>query len=104
MNEERNKFLTEVMGECRHEFYDETSKGCLCKTCGLDLKCLNLQHTDFSTWKGFGTLWEWAYKQNWWKPFVFKCNLIDDVYHMNTSVVNPDKFADAVYQYLKEAA
>jgi hypothetical protein len=50
----------------------------------------------FSTWSGIGKLWEWAEKQDWWEQFVY------DTFPVDHSIVNPDRFADAVYAYLKE--
>jgi hypothetical protein len=65
----------------------------------------------FSSWFGFGRLWEWSRKQKWWEDFFEKTferdvgsslcdagckdSLLEDF-------INPDLFADAVYRYLKE--
>lgn len=96
----RDKFLTEAMGGCWHEFHEETSKGCICRTCGLDLKCLNLQHANFSTWEGFGKLWEWSKTQEWWADFMSRDVDAVDFYE---SLIEPDHYADAIYELLAES-
>jgi len=106
MNMERDKFLAEAMGECWHESnWGQTN----CKHCGRtnDPRYFdfNAQNSSFSTWEGFGKLWEWAQKQEWWTYIGFIGNYTEQ----NTSVeflhkdciINPDRFADAVYDYLK---
>ena len=119
----RDKFLTEAMGECWHEFpphgaikvINETDfiiyclKGC--EVVASQAKPYN--HPDFSTWEGFGRLWTFAQKQEWWLAFqVFANNLCG--YEMTLTfakqigcsmpneLINPERFADAVYKYLKE--
>ncbi len=119
---ERNKFLTEVMGGCWHEEYrymydiaDSPKKKALqgefsetmwdivnnqlaCEKCLSFWGCGN-SNVDFSTWEGFGKLWEWAKQQSWWVDFNVYLALQDDsIVHY----IHPDKFADAVYEYLKE--
>ena len=107
MNIERDKYLTEQMGECWHELAGK--KRLVCS------KCLKLfvNHTDFSTWEGFGKLWDWSQKQEWWDTFVMKelhyshrthYDGVNYVYEnrLDDELVNPDRFADAVYEYLKE--
>lgn len=111
----RDKFLTEAMGECWHEPYPET--GYTCKKCDESgylnrLHCEELR-LDLSTWQGFGKLWEWAQQQEWWDKFLFEQEssyLSDSLGYpetyamrwMGENLVNPDRFADAVYEYLKE--
>lgn len=106
MNTERDKFLTEAMGEC---WYEHTM------TCGYnltrtseyisDIKSTSYPN-DFSSWSGFGKLWEWAQKQDWWCKFLTTKGRIHDLnplaFATNTSLVSPDNFASAVYQFLKE--
>lgn len=58
---------------------------------------------DFKTWSGFGILWEFAIKQEWWEQFIWnegvnkgaEGNLID------TIIINPNIFADKIYKFLK---
>lgn len=97
MNTERDKFLTEAMGECwhnpvqrkNHHFED-------CTKCGAS--ALFLKNTnDFSTWEGFGKCLRWCQSQSWFHRY--------DVFHssrMSLQGVTPDRFADAVYKFLKD--
>lgn len=118
MNLERDKYLTEAMGEHWHEHT---------MTCGYtmtrlgeyisDIKTTSYTN-DFSTWAGFGKLWEWAQKQDWWEDFYqyelceysittsTLCNSGTDTDHyiFDTQFINPNSFANAVYDYLKEKA
>jgi hypothetical protein len=112
MNKDRDKYLTEAMGDCWHIVnYGR------CEKCNkvihrdrdeIDDYSLNLH---FSSWDGFGKLWIWANEQRWW--YNFWCNsllwtskcyrpdfMITDEFRF--SFVNPDNFADALYVYLKE--
>lgn len=106
INNERDKFLTEVMGECWHEPlpYDfDTYKGYdECKICHQRIKYNN----NFSTWEGFGKLWEWAQKQEWFPELIRQTCYYEmcrnEFSKGHKSIVNPDYFANAVYAYLKE--
>ena len=61
---ERDKFLTECMGECWHMY--NSRKGLVnCIHCQKEMPLNN----DFSTWDGFGKLWEWTRKQEWFSTF-----------------------------------
>ncbi|MDP2162429.1 MAG: hypothetical protein Q8K02_18255 [Flavobacterium sp.] len=59
-----------------------------------------------SPWKWFGKLWEWSTQQGWFYDFggylYDKEDTIDD-YTINILeyFINPDKFADAIYDFLK---
>ena len=55
-----------------------------------------LYNPDFSTWKGFGILWEWAIKQEWFKK-LFCYGLL-----IQTEFINPDEFSDTIYEFLKQ--
>jgi hypothetical protein len=75
---ERDKFLTEAMGyaySLSQTFNDE---------CGFD----------FSTWEGFGKLAKWVKVQEF-KLVFFGFGMLKEEY------VDPDRFADSVYKYLK---
>jgi len=56
---------------------------------------------DFSTPDGFFKLWDWAQKQEWFELFrnteMMSMHLIKGF-----SWVNPDKFADTVYEFLRK--
>ena len=132
---ERDKFLTEAMSECWHENIRDMNgiTHILKCTCGRiyssgrkeyidsevnhelrkEYACRN---NDFSTWGGFGKLWEWTSKQEWWDSFypyslcsqsVTVSTLCysgqDEIFHIfDQKFIDPDKFANAVYEYLKE--
>lgn len=118
MNTERNKFLTEAMGECWHEWYvsreflDEFGHGTTqnCSKC-WKRKSIRTENVKFSTWEGFGKLWEWSQKQEWWKEFCFSpkgdgyhCYQVPkglDKFAIGCAYIHPDRFADAVYHFLK---
>lgn len=96
---ERDKFLTEAMGECWHdmiynELGDRYSKLYMCMKCTHQDNSITLDN-DFSTWEGFGLLWEWSQKQEWKANFSYRVGFRE-------YLVNPDRFADAMYAYLKE--
>lgn len=110
MNIERNIFLTEVLGQCWHEYNRPAFLGDQCIKCkNVFLGTSNAAQLDFSSWEGFGKLWEWIQIQ-----FIINIGtgkkdfpMIQDIMRINEfghnlSLVNPDKFADAVYEYLKD--
>ena len=122
---ERDKFLTEAMGELWHEWVIESATlrnkhpitgaleywghGYECH-CGfrrvnrvnwhigdkadLSHKCINI---NFSDWSGFGKLREWAQGQEWFEDFGGY-----DYAELWRTMVNPDRFADAIFKFLKE--
>lgn len=88
MNIERDKFLCEQMGwtECQ---------GCQGKEPDYGWRDIE----NFSTWEGFGRLFEFCQKQEWKKEFFERL----DYWHDDLNdIINPNRFADAVYAYLKE--
>ena len=89
-NQEINKYLTEAMGECWHE---GPLEGRLCSCGSMWLHCLDM-NIDFFTWEGFGKLKEWAEVQKWWGDFQE-----DTIMWL---LVNPERFATAIYEFLKE--
>lgn len=100
-NLERDKFLSTLIGECWHDGANNYGE-IVCAKCH---KLVMVEdRVDFSTWEGFGKLWEWAQKQEWFKevPFNFDENRYHDCYMLfPVEFVNPDRFADAVYEHLK---
>ena len=70
-NEIRDKFLTETMGKCNHKWTinippnDWLGTCYQCRRCGKLSVRQQLGTIDFSTWQGFGKLWEWARQQTW---------------------------------------
>ena len=118
--EEINKYLTEAMGECWHEY---KSGECTCIKCGMfpesgttalvgtpenSVKHHILKRPNFFTWQGFGKLWEWATKQKWWKKFEqlkFEYLTVDCKYcgrgNIKLTLINPTNFANAIYEFLQ---
>lgn len=98
-NLERDKFLTEAMGECWHDVKRAQGVAGFCYNCVI-CRAQDVWNNDFSTWPGFGKLWEWAQKQEWW----FLLNYDDRTDHktVDMELIHPDRFADAVYSFLKE--
>jgi hypothetical protein len=63
---------------------------------------------DFSEWDGFGKLWEWSQKQKWFGSFCtwLTINKMDKVAHTSWIVqfINPDRYADAVHEFLEQCS
>ena len=104
--EELNKFLTEEMGDCYHEFKDcminEGGDGFICDTCGESIKGTSIPlikaqtRNDFLTWEGFGLLWEWASTEQWC------CRFLDSLEGPLSHYIEPENFAKAVAHYLQK--
>lgn len=114
---ERNKYLTEAMGECLHEFeQDETTLAAIqynphgedfksymmkCKRCGesynpFAIPIYTYRPANFSTPEGVFKLWNWAIEQEWWDEFE------DEIeYACLTTIINPDNLANAICEYLR---
>ena len=103
MNTERDKFLTEAMGECWHNIIRTDIPRHTCTRCGEGHDALFdfNPHNNFSTWEGFGKLWEWVSLQE-----NMMCGLSSRYNGEQAKIkliyINPDNFANAVYTYLKE--
>lgn len=60
---------------------------------------------EFKTWDGFGILWEWSSKWNWWEDFLVSLDIIKGYEgHLVDimAICSPEEFADAIYEFLKE--
>ena len=117
MTTDRDKFLTEAMGLCWHEeiIWNSTGYG-KCPKCQFadedGFGHIVFAHTDFSTWPGFGLLWEWAQKQEWFWLFCLQqiytensdapFEKIDWDRNISVGLIHPDRFSGAVYAFLKE--
>lgn len=88
MNDERDKFLTEAMSICFWLGHSTCDK---CKT-GRRVNAIN-----FSTSESFFILWKWSLKQNWWLKFESRWTDYDNI----LDLIDPDKLADSVYEFLK---
>ena len=93
MNIERDKFLTEAMGECWHEVLGGQWN---CYKCRNE----NTLNYDFSTWEGFGKLLEKA-RDNQGVGIIVAQNILAKVIEKSMNNI-PDRFANAVYEFLKE--
>jgi hypothetical protein len=85
---ERDKFLTKALGYKIHddnEVYPANESRLFAPL-------------DFSCWEGFGKLWEWTQQQEWRQDF---CKTFYGHYDL-LLLIQPDRFADAVYNYLQE--
>ncbi len=99
---ERDKYLTEAIGECYHEWEFEwiySTRHSLC------IKCDSTEYENpvgFSEWEGFGKLFEWSKTQDWWMLFLFEWT--DEL--MPTTIpyklINPSIFANVIYEFLKD--
>lgn len=116
MNTERDKFLTEAIGECWHEINGTVNNVGVCEKCGEKVPyCSNVEsyyryspqkvkdmysrfNNDFSTWGGFGNLLTNHSKLNLttidMSELIIRCSPYEDTF--------PDRFATQVYKFLKE--
>ena len=53
---------------------------------------------DFSTWPRFGWLWQRAKKKGWWRKFFDNYKEYDGF----ISHIDPDRFADALCEFLSK--
>ena len=96
--EERDRFLTEQIGECWVEWEPKRD---------------NIRNNDFSTWEDFGKLKEFMEKQPYWFKFLdsilhtdypnfrigkVASNISGIWYYID--IYEPDPFADAAYEFL----
>jgi hypothetical protein len=117
MNKERDQFLTEAMGEVWHVIEEGFIKGfgdtfkCSCGLENYSARMCRKKNKTFSTPDGFFKLWKWANEQRWWENFWCNCLLwTSKCYRPDFRIredfkfgfVNPDNFANALYNYLKE--
>lgn len=119
MNIERNKFLTEMLGECWHgdEIIDyrnnasstqavcKCGKGSLWKSRFNDEDFQFIQN-NFSTWGCFGKLLNLLTHHDRKHDFFAKYGSIvqgedGSKFYIEDSLIDPDKFADAAYEFLK---
>lgn len=98
---ERDKFLTEAMGLCWHEGRWYGFYWC-CSNCDTTLPRNADNNIDFDSWPGFGILWEWSLKQEWWISFISHIGSPYALTVIQYTYINPSRFADAVFEFLKE--
>lgn len=111
-NEEINKYFTEVVFKrCWHELNnleedtpESWHKYMKCEKCGF-LNPNPDKHPDyFADWNGFGALWEWAVKQDWWDDFQRQHDCIYDhrFYALDIKCINYKTFARDLCGFLIE--
>lgn len=105
----KNKILTELIGECYHDFsfYEEyESNKCIGRVCRCGAIEGPIKQNNFSTWEGFGKLWNFIQTQSWFDHFMWKCSpFIDTILALSGPSgkkwnINPVKFSDDVYNYV----
>ena len=100
-------------GECWHElrsiipFNPEKPYFYKCKKCKLLTNDIEKDiNPDFTTWTGFGWLWERAQEQDWWRRFYFEMlHEFDPIFlvkRLSEETIHPARFRDAIKEYLKE--
>lgn len=106
---ERNKFLMEALGYEQKESAIDLGLGLGSMFSGVwwvKEECKRSSITDFSSWAGFGELWEWANEQKWWYTFLnndlMRLHVGDysEYEYFDTKMINPDKFATAIHKHL----
>jgi hypothetical protein len=105
---------------CWHDIIsnpDGTTLG-KCKKCGRLFHAIHLSdwnpdefNPDFTTWEGFGWLWERCIEKDWWEKFtmfIYKKDVypIDWSWAMNgyaihQYLINPTRFRDALKEYFE---
>lgn len=105
MSTERDKFLTEAMGECWH-IYKRTAKGkpWICWKCGqMKARDKTPKFANyFSTWEGFGKLWEWSLSQSWFEEFKYDVYKYSTYNTIHQNIICPNNLADSLYEFLKK--
>ncbi len=109
INEEINKYLTEAMGECWHEWIgtDGDATWHRCIKCYLEKHFYEHESppppVDFFTWEGFGKLWEWASKREWWTAFCVSKYMMCNPFQVRLNkLIHPTNFANVIYKFLQE--
>jgi hypothetical protein len=102
MNEERDRFLTEYMGWCWHDYDPDkplntySLEAYVCKKC----KGFILGNNDFSVEEDFGRLFVWAEEQDYLTELVRSFEGRDFADSSQGSLYR-NEFADALYEFLK---
>lgn len=101
MNEERDRFITEYMGQCWHDYDIDkpintySLEAYICKKC----KGFILGNNDFSNYEDFQRLWIWAKDQKDIADIVAKFD--EASFKDNEAGIRyRNMFADAVYNYI----
>ena len=104
MNEERDRFLTEAMGMCWHDFDPDNNRintysleAYICRKC----KGLILGNNDFTVEEDFSRLLDWAKGQKRFQEFLARFNEAD-LKDTGKGQVSRNKFADELYILLRQ--
>lgn len=105
MSNERDKFLTEQMGECWHEgcAYRGYTGPIDCEICGNEWYEGN--NNDFSTPKGFFKLWNWCQTQDWFESLFWnRLHKFSPSYGkiFDYDLIQPERFAGIVYNFITD--
>lgn len=107
VNEKRDMHLAELKDE---EYLDRMGKSV------EDITEI-LRQQDYSTWDGFGSLFQWAKEQDWWLDFLQENGMVlekkgeneDDnstitetFEYFPVNLLDPDEFADAIVAFLDD--
>lgn len=102
MNEERDRFLTELMGQCWHDYDIDkpintySLEAYICKKC----KGFILGNNDFSQEEDFMRLFNWAKKQKALEKLIDSFDE-KDFHDREKGEFYREKFADTVYAFFK---
>ena len=103
MNEERDRFLTEAMGMCWHDFDPDdhintySLEAYICKKC----KGFILGNNDFSVEEDFSRLLDWVNGQKRFQKLLARFSE-PDFKDAGKGQSARDKFADELYLFLKQ--
>lgn len=90
----KDQFIVEALGECWHEagVTWNPNQAYICLKCMVWTK----GNPEFSTWSGFGWLWERFQKHERWEEFLK--SLVLKIYRWQ-ELINPLFFRDAVAEF-----
>lgn len=103
MNEERDRFLTELMGQCWHDYDVDkpintySLEAFICKKC----KGFILGNNDFSQEEDFAKLYKWSREQEKLKTILDSFNE-NDLYDRVKGTFYRERFADSIYDFFKQ--
>lgn len=116
MTTERDKLIVEALGGCFHtwkigEEIDRNTVIYKCMKCKKEIPQnrwlvppFDGFHLDFTTWDGFGWIWERVQKMKWFKDFWTWLNIEDKITSKILFVpmyIHPTRFRDALADWLK---
>ena len=101
-SQEKDKLIFEALGECWHvlepDYHGKLEH--VCQRCGK-LFLPRKRERFFTTWEGFGRLWEQAQKMEWWQEFRRDRGLCTNSQFFLTSLINRIRFRDALAEFLE---